>query len=102
MEKEVIEKLAHLEERNKINVKRIDEHECRLDNLEKTYSMLEKMDYRIGKVETAIEKIDSKLDKKINGDTENKGKKWDKLIDYIFYAVLGIILSYMAVQLGLK
>lgn len=31
-----------------------------------------------------------------------KGKKWDKLIDYLFYAILGVLLSYIAYKLGLK
>lgn len=32
---ELIEKVAHLEEREKSNTKRIGEHDTRLDNLEK-------------------------------------------------------------------
>lgn len=99
---EIIEKVAHLEEREKSNTKRIGEHDARLDNLEKTYSIMEKMDYRMGKVESAIEKIDIKLDAKVTEDSKEKGKKWDKFIDYIFYAVLGLLLSYIALKIGLK
>lgn len=95
---EIIEKVAHLEERNKSNTKRLNEHDSRIDSLEKTYSIMEKMDYRMGKVETAIDNIDKKLDDK----QEEKGKKWDKLIDYIFYAILGLLLGYIALQFGLK
>ncbi len=98
----LIEKIAHLEEREKSNTKRLDEHETRLDNLEKTYSIMEKMDYRMGKVETAVEKIDIKLDSKVSQDDKEKGKKWDKLVDYIFYAILGILLGYIAIQLGVQ
>ena len=47
---ELIEKVAHLEEREKSNTKRINEHDERIDKLEKTYSIMEKMDYRMGKV----------------------------------------------------
>ena len=53
-----IEKIAHLEEQNKSNTKRIDEHDERKEKLEDTYSTLQKMDYRIGKLETSIEKVD--------------------------------------------
>jgi len=95
---EVIEKVAHLDERAKSNTKRLDEHDDRIDSLEKTYSIMEKMDYRMGKVETAIDNIDKKLDDK----QEEKGKKWDKLIDYVFYAILGLLLGYIAIQFGLK
>lgn len=95
---QLIEKVAHLEEHAKSNTRRIDEHDSRLDSLERTYSIMEKMDYRMGKVETAVDKIDKKLDEK----QEEKGKKWDKLVDYIFYTILGLLLGYIAIQLGLQ
>lgn len=99
---ELIEKVAHLEEIEKTNTKRIDEQDERLDNLEKTYSIMEKMDYRMGKVESAVEKIDSKLDTKVSEDNKAKGKKWDKLVDYIFYSVLAVILGLIYMKLGLE
>ena len=37
-----IEKIAHLEEQNKSNTKRIDEHDERIEKLEDTYSTLQK------------------------------------------------------------
>lgn len=94
--------IAHLEERAKSNSHRLDDHEKRIDSLEKTYSIMEKMDYRMGKVETAVDNIDKKLDAKAYEDSQVKGKKWDKLVDYIFYAILGGLLTYISVQLGLK
>lgn len=99
---DLIEKVAHLEEREKSNTKRIDEHDERLEKLEKTYSIMEKMDYRMGKVESAVEKIDQKLDNKVSEDDKAKGKKWDKLVDYIFYSVLAVILGLIYMKLGLK
>ena len=54
---ELIEKVAHLEEREKPNTKRIGDHDKRIDKLEKTYSIMEKMYYRMGIVESAVEKI---------------------------------------------
>ena len=98
----IIEKISHLEEREKSNTKRLDEHTDRLDKLEKTYSIMEKMDYRMGKVESAVEKIDQKLEGKVSEDDKEKGKKWDKLIDYIFYSILAVILGLIYVKLGLK
>ena len=95
---QIIEKIAKLEEQRKSNTKRLDDHDIRLDNLEKTYSIMEKMDYRMGKVEIAIDNIDKKLDEHEN----EKGKKWDKLVDYIFYTILGILLTFIAIKLGIK
>ena len=95
---ELIEKVAHLEEREKSNTKRIDEHDKQIEKLENTYTMLEKMNYRMGQVESNVEKINEKLDTK----TEEKGKKWDKLIDYLFYFFIAMILTLLCVKLGLK
>lgn len=97
----LIEKVAHLEEREKSNTKRLDDHDIRLDNLEKTYSIMEKMDYRMGQVETAVDKIDKKLDAKVNENDKEKGKKWDKLVDYIFYTILGAIMLLVLSKVGL-
>ena len=74
------------------------EHEKRIDSLEKTYSIMEKMDYRIGSMENSVKEINKKLDNNI----KEKGKKWDKLIDYLFYAILAALLGYIAIQFGLK
>ena len=93
--------IAHLEERAKSNTKRLDEHDTRLDSLEKTYSIMEKMDYRMGQVETAVDKIDKKLDAKVNENDKEKGKKWDKLVDYIFYTILGAIMLLVLSKVGL-
>lgn len=92
-----VEDLIKFEERSKSNSKRLDEHDARLDKLEKTYSIMEKMDYRMGKVETSVDKINSKLD----SNTQEKGKKWDKLIDYLFYAFIAIMLGSLYFKLGI-
>ena len=93
--------VAHLDERAKSNTKRLDDHDIRLENLEKTYSIMEKMDYRMGQVETAVDKIDKKLDAKVNETDKEKSKKWDKLVDYIFYTILGAIMLLVLNKVGL-
>lgn len=92
-----VEELIKFEEKCKSNTKRLDEHDTRLDKLEKTYSIMEKMDYRMGKVETSVEKINNKLD----DTSQEKGKKWDKLIDYLFYALIAIMLGLLYTKLGI-
>ena len=98
MERKDIEKLVEIDDRCKSNTHRIDEQEKRIDSLEKTYAIMEKMDYRMENVENSVEKINQKLDNNIN----EKGKKWDKLIDYLFYFILALLLGYIAMQFGLK
>ena len=90
------EKLCN--ERYKHHQEKLEEHEKRIESLEKTYFIMQKMDYRIGRVESSIEKINEKLDK----SKEEKGTKWDKLIDYLFYSILAIMLGYIATNLGIK
>lgn len=85
-------------ERYKNHQERIDDHEKRIDSLEKTYSIMEKMEYRMGSMENSVKEMNKKLDSTIN----EKGKKWDKLIDYLFYFVLALLLGYIAMQFGLK
>ena len=77
---------------------KFDNHEERITSLEHSTKILETMNYRIGQMETTIKSINQKLDTKEN----EKGKKWDKLIDYLFYFVVALILGYVAYKLGIK
>lgn len=101
----LIEKVAHLEEREKSNTKRIDGHDADIAELKKTYSIMEKMDYRMGNVEKGLDSINQKLDKheeqieeESTKEDKAKSKKWDKLIDYLFYFILATILGYIALK----
>ncbi len=94
MEEKYIIQMKETDDRSKSNTKRLDEHDREIDELKKTYSIMEKMDYRMGKVENAVERIDNKLD----STDKVKGMKWDKFIDYIFYAIL----AFALIKLGLK
>lgn len=58
---ELIEKVAHVDERAKSNTKRLDEHDSRIDSLEKTYSVMEKMDCRIGNMENSVNEIKTEI-----------------------------------------
>lgn len=77
---------------------KFDNHEERITSLEHSTKVLETMNYRIGQMETTIKSINQKLDTREN----EKGKKWDKLVDYLFYFIIAAILSYVAYKLGIK
>ena len=66
---------------------KLNNHEKRIDELEKTYSIMKQMDFRMGTIEDSVKKIDKKLEE--NGN--EKGKKWDKFIDYIFYFFISAV-----------
>ena len=94
MEKTDIMKLQEIEDRSKSNTKRLDEHDEDIKELKNTYKIMEKMDYRMGNVENNV----TEIKKEIQKGKEQKGMKWDKLIDYLFYAILAFALF----KLGLK
>ena len=94
MEKAELMKLQEIEDRSKSNTKRIDEHDEDIKELKNTYKIMEKMDYRMGNVENNVTEIKKEIQEK----KEQKGMKWDKLVDYLFYAVLACALF----KLGLK
>lgn len=78
--------------------KTIEIHEKRISNLEKTYQVMEKMEYRMNLMEKTMNSMDEKLD----AQASEKGKKWDKLIDYVFYFVIAALLGYIIHQMGIK
>ena len=88
----------YIDEKFKQTDKQLDEHDRRISDLEKTYAIMQKMDLRVGNIEKSVETINNKLDSK----AEEKGKKWDKLIDYIFYFVVALLLGLLVAKLGLK
>ena len=88
----------YIEERFKNIDKELENHEKRLAKVEETYTIMKQMDLRVSNIEKSVATIDNKLDSK----TEEKGKKWDKLIDYIFYFVVSLLLGLLVAKLGLK
>ena len=109
MDEKYIERLVANEQSTKSAHKRLEEAESRIDDLEKTYAIMQKMDYRIGRMEDSVDKINQKLDsnfqeiiKAKSQPVTEKSKKWDKLIDYIFYAVLAAILGLVFIKIGLN
>ena len=82
------ERLVQVEDRAKSNTKRLDDHDNEIEELKKTYAIMEKMNYRMENVEKSVTSINN--------------KKWDKLIDYIFYSVIAVILVLVYTKLGLN
>lgn len=79
----------------------LKKHEKRIGDLEKTYSIMEKMDLRMENVEGSVEKVEKavdRIDKRMHEGIEEKGKKWDKLIDYLFYAIIAFLLGYIGLK----
>ena len=94
MEKDFLERLVKNESQTQTNTDQIKEHDQRIERLERNTAILEKMDLRMGNVESSLKEIKTDIQNK----KEQKGMKWDKLIDYLFYAIL----AYALFKLGLR
>lgn len=94
----LVERLIKVEQSDKSAHHRLDEQEKDIDELKKTYVIMEKINFRMENVEKNVAGINTKLEEV----DKSKGRKWDKLIDYIFYFILATILGYIAIKLGLK
>ena len=57
------ERLTRVEESAKSNTRRIEECEGDISELKKTYSIMEKMDYRIGNMENSVSEIKTEIKK---------------------------------------
>ena len=78
--------------------KELEKHEKRISSLEKTYSIMERMEFQIKEMDANIAKLSEKIDNQNN----EKGRKWDKLIDYLFYFIIAALLGYVIHKMGLK
>lgn len=81
---------------------KLENHEKRIESLENNTSDLKTLIYRIEVLEKKIATMNNNLDLALKKDDEDKSKKWDKLVEYIFYAILGILIAYIAYKTGFK
>lgn len=81
---------------------RLNNHEKRIETLESSTSDFKTVVYRLDILEKTIATMNAKLDLALSKEEESKSKKWDKFIEYIFYAVVGILITYIAYKLGFK
>lgn len=98
---ELIEKVAHLEEREKSNTKRINEHDEQIKELNNVYLALTKVDDKVTNVESDVSEIKQDLkDIKEKPIKEYENTKYDVKKQVISF-VIGIILTFLAFKLGL-
>ena len=98
MEEKYIEKIIVAEQRSKSNTKRLDTLESKLDNIyELTVSVKE-----IATEMKAMREDVNKIDKRVV-EIENKpAKKLDSIWGYIIGGLIGAIITFLTIKLGLK
>ena len=97
MDLEHEKRLTETESRSKSNTKRIDECEKRQDNLEELVTTVKVLADREARVEEDVGEIKND----VKSLTSKPGKRWDKLIDNILWAVVGAVLAFILARIGL-
>ena len=108
-ETEMIEKIAHLDERAKSNTKRLDEHDKKIEELSNVYVALTKVDNKVdnldgkfGNMESDVSEIKSDLkemkEKPLKEYEETKSQVKKLVISFFG----GVILTALGFALGLS
>lgn len=94
-----------INEKFKNHNEKLEDHETRIKTLEKLYTIMGKMEISlknlqndVGEMKTTTQANFNNINKKLNEETEQKAFKWEKLIDYLFYALI----AYCLYKLGIK
>lgn len=98
MEKEWEHRLTSVEERAKSNTFRLDEVERRQDNLEELTTTVKVLATKEENVERTVGEI--KNDVKEMKDKPNK--RYDKIIDVIITAIIGVLVGFIFAKLGIS
>ena len=97
MDLEHEKRLTEVESRSKSNTKRIDDMEKRQDNLDDLVSTVKVLADREKRVEDDVKEI--KLS--VNEIKEKPTKRLDGIIDKIIFTIVGGVVGYMLIKLGL-
>ncbi len=98
MDLEHEKRLTEVESRSKSNMKRIDDMEKRQDSLDDLVSTVKVLADREARVEDDVTEI--------KGDVkemkEKPAKRWESIVEKALMTIVGILLGFLAGQLGLS
>lgn len=98
MDRKDIELIKEIEQRSKSNTKRLDEHDKRLDELSDVYVALTKVNDKVDAIDGDVKDIKSDMKEMKN----RPSKRLDSVVDYILSALIGGIIGYILIKLGMK
>lgn len=90
-------RLTEVESRSKSNMKRLDDVEKRQDDLEVMATSLKVLTDREERLENDVGEIKSDV-KEIK---DKPGKRWEGIVDKIIFAIVGGIVTYLLMRLGI-
>ena len=96
-ENEIIKKITENESRSKSNTHRIDELERRQDNLDKMTQSIEVMTNEMGHIKSDVQETKSDI-KELK---DKPAKRWDSVVDKVIMTVVGAVIAYVMMQVGL-
>ena len=97
MEKDELERLVEVEQREKSNSKRIDNLESKVENIHELASSVKLLASETKAMREDVNKIDSRLK-----DVEDKpAKRWEGLIKLILTGVATALIGYFLAKIGL-
>ncbi len=98
MEDKYIVQIQQNEDRSKSNTKRLDEHDKQLKELSNVYVALTKVDDKVTNVESDVSEIKNDL-KEIK---DKPNKQMNQIWSWVVGGLIGAIITFLAVRLGLK
>lgn len=98
MNKDEIKKLEQINQRSKSNTKRLDEHDKKIDELNNVYVALTKVDSKVDKVTEDVSEMKTDL-KEIK---DKPSKRIDQIVGYLLSAIIGGIIGYLFLKIGLR
>lgn len=98
MDRKDIELLKEAESRSKSNTHRLDEHDKKLEELSDVYVALTKVNDKVDHIDNDVKEIKSDM-KEIK---DKPSKRMDQIVGYILSALIGGLIGYVLLKLGLK
>lgn len=97
MDLEHEKRLTEIETRSKSNTRRIEDVEKRQDKLDALVSAVNVLAEREKRVEQDV----SEIKDNVKDIKEKPAKRWDSIVDKILFTIVGGIVTYFLVKLGL-
>jgi len=98
MDTEYIERLVEVEQRSKSNTKRLDEDERKIDDIHNLALSVRDLATEVKLMREDL----NKMDKRVLAIEDKPNKRMDQLWGYMMSAIVGGIIGYVLLKLGLK